>query len=32
MKPHNRDDHINTSDALVADAYFRFMQDPKPTD
>ena len=32
MKPHNHGDHINTADALIADAYFRFMQDPKPTD
>lgn len=29
MKPNNHDDHINTADALVADAYFRFMQGPK---
>lgn len=32
MKPHNHDDHINTADALVADAYFRFLTGPKPTD
>lgn len=32
MKPNDHDDHINTADALIADAYFRFMQGPKPTD
>lgn len=32
MKSHNHDDHINTADALVADAYFRFMQGPKHAD
>lgn len=31
MKPHNHD-HINTADALVADAYFRFLTGPKSTD
>lgn len=32
MKPHSHDDHINTADALIADAYFRFMQGPKHAD
>lgn len=32
MKTNSHDDHINTADALIADAYFRFMQGPKPTD
>lgn len=32
MKPNNHDDYINTADALVADAYFRFLTGPKPTD
>lgn len=32
MKPNSHDDHINTADALIADAYFRFIQGPKPTD
>ena len=32
MKPHNHDDHITPADALIADAYFRFMQGTKPTD
>nr|DAD68571.1 MAG TPA: hypothetical protein [Siphoviridae sp. ct3CA7] len=32
MKPNNHDDHINTADALVADAYFRFLTGPKHAD
>lgn len=32
MKPNSHDDHINTADALIADAYFRFMQGPKHAD
>lgn len=32
MKPNNHDGRINTADTLIADAYFRFMQGPKPTD
>lgn len=32
MKSHNHDDYINTADALVADAYFRFLTGPKHAD
>lgn len=32
MKPHNHDDRINTADALIADAYFRFLTGPKHAD